>query len=133
MMNLCPNTIKTCLISCWIGFRSVQRSSEHLRTCSATFGNFRKNFCKSLEVAGAFWEITVMTGQKSHAFDCKKVDRCRNVCRNHLLTGFKKCAFWISDANSNKTKTFLEQWSTEGIQWTGSSTTGYVGSGSKSS
>ena len=55
-----------------VGIGSVQRSSEHLRTFS---GNIRKpseNWRKSLEVAGTFSEITVMTRQNSHAFDPQK-------------------------------------------------------------
>ena len=64
----------------------LQKCSKVVRTSSDVFGNFWKfaeNCWKSLEVAGAFSEITVMTGQKSHAFDCKKVGRYRNVCSNH--------------------------------------------------
>lgn len=93
MMNLCPNTIKTCLYK---SLNRLQKCSMVVRTSSDVFGSFRKfleNCWKSLEVAGAFSKIMVMTGQKSHAFDCKKVGRYRNVRRNHLLTGCKKCAF----------------------------------------
>ena len=74
----------------------LQKCSTVVRTSSDVFGNFQKfleNCWKSLEVAGAFSKIMAMTGLKSHAFDCKKVGRYRNVRRNHLLTGFKLCAF----------------------------------------
>ena len=52
------------------------------------FGNVRKsleNRRKSLEVARTFSEITVMTRQKSHAFDLEKNGRYRRSPRDFTL------------------------------------------------
>ena len=70
MMTLCPNKIET-RVNCRVlnGFGSGQKSPEHLRTFSATFGKSSENRRESSDVAGKFSEIPSMTRQISHEFD----------------------------------------------------------------
>jgi len=44
-----------------------------------------------------------------------------------------RLSYLFTDANSNKNKKFLEQWSTKGVQWIRTSTRHCVGTGSKRS
>ena len=58
--------------------RSNRKCSKVVGISSDIFGNVRKsseNRRKSSEVARTFSEISVMTRQKSHAFDSEKVGR----------------------------------------------------------
>ena len=63
---------------------SVQRSSEYLRTFSATFGSLRKIVGNIRKWLGRFSEIPVMARQKSHAFDFEKVGRYTHLLQNTL-------------------------------------------------
>ena len=58
--------------------RLNRKRSKVVGISSDIFGNVRKssdNRRKSSEVARTFWEIPVMTRQKSHALDLEKVGR----------------------------------------------------------
>ena len=67
---------------------SNRKCSKVVGISSDIFDNVRKsseNQWKSSEVTRMFWEIPVMTRQKSHAFDSEKLGR---------YTGYM-CQFWF--------------------------------------